>query len=77
MLSSHSRTALRLTSIRRKTGAALFFGWACTQPRQTNPLGQCSPVGKAQRCVPVSPRLQLAAKAAYSSAVGFFSPSSP
>ena len=58
--------------MRRKIGTALFFGCACAQPRQINPFGQCSPVGKAQRCVPISRRLQLAAKAAHSSAVGFF-----
>jgi hypothetical protein len=58
-------------------GTALFFGCACAQPRQINPFGQCSPVGKAHRCVPISRRLQLAAKAAHSSAVGFFRPSSP
>jgi hypothetical protein len=55
----------------------LFFGCACAQPRQINPFGQCSPVGKAHRCVPMSRRLQLAAKAAHSSAVGFFNPASP
>jgi hypothetical protein len=32
--------------MRRKIGAALFFGCACAQPRQINPFGQCSPVGK-------------------------------
>ncbi len=52
--------------MRRKIGAALFFGCACAQPRQINPFGQCSPVGKAQRWVPISRRLQLAVKAAHS-----------
>ena len=48
----------------------------CSRGRP-NVLGQCSPVGNAQRCVPMSRRLQLAAKAAHSSLVGFFRPSSP
>jgi hypothetical protein len=52
-----------LVSIRRKIGAALFLGCACVQPRQINPFGQCSPVGKARRCVPMSRRLQLASLA--------------
>ena len=42
----------------RKIGTALFLGWACPQPRQTSPLGQCSPVGRAQRWVPIS-RIEL------------------
>jgi TnpA family transposase len=33
--------------MRRKIGTALFFGCACAQPRQINPFGQCSPVGKS------------------------------
>jgi hypothetical protein len=41
------------------------------------PFEQYSPVGKAHRCVLISRRLQLAAKAAHCSAVGFFNPSSP
>jgi hypothetical protein len=49
-----------------KDRQALFFGCAWVQPRQTKPPGQCSPVGNAHRCVPMSRRLQLAAKAAYS-----------
>lgn len=66
-----------LASIRRNTGTALFLGCACTHPRHTKPLGQCSPVGNAQMCVPISRRLQLAEKAAHSSRVGFRKLSSP
>jgi hypothetical protein len=40
------------------------------------PSDNALPVGKAHRCVPISRRLQLAAKAAHSAAVGFFNPSS-
>ncbi len=66
-----------LASIRRKIGAALFLGCAWTQPKHTKPFGQCSPVGKAQICVPISRKLQLAEKAAHSSAVGLRLLSSP
>jgi hypothetical protein len=34
-----------LASILRKVGAALFFGWAWLQPRQTSPLGHVTPWG--------------------------------
>src|SRR5260221_8166778 len=66
-----------LANIWRNTGTALFFGWACTHPKHTNPFGQYSPVGRAHRCVPISRRLQLAANAAHSSAVGLRKLSSP
>src|SRR5271166_697068 len=59
-----------LAIIRRNTGAAVFFGCAWTQPRQTRPRLQCSPVGSAHTWVPMSRRLQLAANAAHSSVVG-------
>ena len=36
---------------------ALFLGCAWVHPRQINPLGQCSPVGRAQSSVPISHRL--------------------
>src|SRR6266478_46194 len=76
MTSCASRLRSWPASMRQKIGTALLFGCACAQPRQINPFGQCSLVGKAHRCVPISRRLQLAAKAAHSVAVGFFNPSS-
>src|SRR5258708_13884207 len=66
-----------LANICRNAGTALFFGWACTHPKHTNPFGQYSPVGRAHRCVPISRKLQLAANAAHSSAGGLRKLSSP
>lgn len=58
-------------------GVALFFGCACPQPRHTSPRAQCSPVGSAHRCVPMSRIPQLAWNSAHSSAVGFRSAAVP
>ncbi len=74
---ARSSAPLWLASMRRKVGAALFFGWAWPQPRRTRPQGQCSPVGSAQPWLPMSRSEQLAVNVAHSSPVGGWIASGP